>query len=433
MGGPRSLPPARAAALAALDDTLPLDQRAALDVQAALDRALRPLEDPRDRGLATELVYGWLRLKGRMDHLVRRQLSRPDGTPPMALRLLSLGAYELVHLDQVPPHATLSWTVDAVRARCGEGPARLANAVLRRIQALGRDASNPEFYRHGAQNRLEFLSVWHSMPAWIVKIWLDQYPDTAQHLLESQTASPLAGFRLNRARPDAQTLFNELTRSAPARAAFPWIAFEPHSVPPGLEDACRDGLASRQSFAAGDMLQRLGFERWPGPVWDACAGRGGKSLALAESGVRPLWASDVSAPRLRGHRQDAWRLGLECPALFFADATRPPLKASPAVILVDAPCTGLGVLSRRPDAKWKRTFADIGRMVALQRRIVGNAARLLKPGGLLAYITCTLTLQENEQQAAHLESLGFRRRDKSGTAFDAGLREFFWGGAWEKS
>jgi len=434
--GARPLPPARQAALAALAATLPLDGARAQDVQAALDKALRPLEDPRDKSMATELVYGFLRFKSRLDHLVRRHLSKPDGTPLPVKRVLALGAYELLHLTAVPPHATLSWTVDAARACNGEGAAKLANAVMRRIQALGPDAVNPDFYRATTRDRVEFLAAWHACPPWIVRLWLEDYPLEAQKLLDEQTLPPFYGLRVNRAKDSDNALFCELRDALrPAFAASPWLT-APHGLPAQLTarlDALqREGRISRQSAAAGSLLASLGMETWDGPVWDCCAGRGGKTFALLEAGRCPVWASDANRARLAGLPVEAARLGLAAPPAFVCDAGTSPLRRPPRVILVDAPCTGLGVLTRRPDTKWKRTFADIGRLAAAQRRILHACLKLLKPGGALAYITCTLTRRENDEQAKFLESQGLQLVEQAVSGFEPDLREHFWGGLWKK-
>jgi len=433
----RPLPPARQAALDALDAALPLDGKRAADIQPALDRAITPLSDPRDKGLATELVYGFLRLKGRMDHLVRRHLSKPDATPLTVKRVLAVGAYELLHLTSVPPHATLSWTVDAVRARNGEGAAKLANAVMRRLQALGEDALTPEYYRATTRDRVEYLSAWHACPSWLVQLWLEEYPGEALALLVDQTLPPLNGLRVNQARDDARALFEALSSQLrPAASVYPWLGYAQGSGTrdaAALDDLLRTGRVSRQSMAAGAMLAELGFESLDGPVWDCCAGRGGKTFALLEAGRGPVWASDAHHARLSGLPGEAARLGLPCPPVFVCDAAQAPLRQAPGTILVDAPCTGLGVLSRRPDTKWKRTYADIGRLAATQRRILHAAIKKLKPGGALCYITCTMSRRENDEQAKFLEGQGLRLVKLAETGFRPALREHFWGSMWQKT
>ena len=173
---------------------------------------------------------------------------------------------------------------------------------------------------------------------------------------------------------------------------------------------------------------------WPSPVLDACAGRGGKTYLLSELG-KAVWASDINVFRLRQLKAEGKRLGFDLP-VFRAQGQGPwPLKESPRTVLLDAPCSGLGVLSRRPDIKWKRTAADCAGLVKLQREILEAAAGLLPSGGCLAYVTCTLNPEENEGQIArftrdHPEFTCLRQTQSDPAE---GLGEFFYGAVLRKS
>lgn len=432
-----SLPPARAAALAAIEQSLPLGGKPGQDIQAALDNILRTVADPRDKALATELAYGYLRLKGRMDFLVRYHLAKPDKTHPAVIRILGVAGYELVHLDGIPARATLSWAVDAVKNRLGQVQANVANAVLRRVQSLGPDAAGQAFYDAAARTAQEALCAWHSCPSWLADLWNRDYGEaTALELMRAQLRPPLFGIRVNAARPGARALFSSLSgRGGLTAADFPWLGFDPASSGAFLPDISRaesEGLLSRQSAAVGDILSRLRVSDWQGPLWDACAGRGGKTTALIELGQRRVLASDPNRRRLRGLLAEAERLGLPRPQIFLSDASRPPLKAFPGTILVDAPCSGLGVLARRPDAKWKRTPEDIRKLAAIQESITAACAALLPPGGRLVYMTCTMSRQENDLRGEAIESSGFKPEVLAEPVNADRLREFFWGGVWTK-
>jgi 16S rRNA (cytosine967-C5)-methyltransferase len=186
----------------------------------------------------------------------------------------------------------------------------------------------------------------------------------------------------------------------------------------------------------GDILFRLSHGDWPEPIWDACAGRGGKTSALLELGHSRIFSSDVNRRRLKGLVSEAHRLSLPTPLAFLADASASPLskgKGCPGTILIDAPCSGLGVLSRRPDAKWKRSPVDIDNLAAIQSRILKACTDILPVGGRLAYLTCTMTRAENDGQAEILKSLGFELVALSEPVMNGTLREFFWGGVWRKT
>ena len=152
-------------------------------------------------------------------------------------------------------------------------------------------------------------------------------------------------------------------------------------------------------------MHAIGAPDWEAPVWDCCCGRGGKSMFLADHGVAPILASDPSRARLRGLADELRRLAITTvlPVRARADLAA-PLAAPVPTILVDAPCSGLGVLSRRPDAKLKRGPADLQRLAEVQKRILDNAVANLRPGGALAYVTCTLNPAENEDQVRRLLS-----------------------------
>ena len=440
-------PPARRLALSVLGKVLPdrLPAKGAApgygqDVQAALDTALAaPDLDPRDRGLATELVYGTLRLCGRIDFILSRLLKNPAAVPPKIRRILGLAAYEILFCSKVPAYASVDWAVSAVRKASGKGLSGMANAVLRRIAADPGAYEAPDFYRPDRCNDAYFFSRYYSCPQWIVESWLTAFgPTETRAYLESQIEAAPLGLRINRAHPQAQELFDALAKLPDVRlAAFPTIALPAGTdlSPAGIHlgEALTAGRLSRQSAAAQQILYRLGLTDWPEPVFDACAGRGGKTLLLAEAGKR-VFAADMYAAKLKGLGRETGRLGLPPIAAFRASATRMPLATAPGTILLDAPCSGLGVLSRRPDAKWRRRPEDIAGLIRLQGAMLEAAYARLAPGGRIAYVTCTINPAENEQA---VDRLGNRHRDlvletESPVAPDPVLGEVFYGAVLRK-
>jgi 16S rRNA (cytosine967-C5)-methyltransferase len=423
------VPPARRAALEVL--RLTLDR--GFDLQEGLDRTLAaaPLSEA-DRGLTTELAYGYLRLKGRIDHLLSRFLT-PRRTPAPVIRILGLAVYEMLFLDRVPAYASVSWAVDAVKSRSGEGPARMANAVLRRIAGMGGAALEPALYGDGPPTAEPFLSRFLSAPPWLVSLWLSAYgPGTTALLLEASLSAPPLGLRVNSLRPGAPDLLARIC-SSPDLVGAAGYGVALASAPEGLSELLSSGRTSRQSMAAQEALLALDPDTWPAPVWDGCAGRGGKTFFLAERSI-PILASDVSLRRLEGLRSEGKRLAVTVP-VFGASATAPPLKVPPGTVLLDVPCSGLGVLSRRPDIKWKRKPQDIPGLVELQARMLLTAHDLLPPGGLIAYVTCTLNPDENERQIDLL--LRSRPNTTLETMFSTDpaspLKEFFYAALFRKS
>jgi len=422
-------PPARRLAMDILRRTLDHHQ----DAQAAVDDVLAASRaEPQDKALATELAYGYLRLRGRMDFILAQLLKNPHQTSPVLKRILGLAAYELLFLSRIPDYATLDWAVSLARERLGQTMSKVANGVLRSLVRLGRSVHLPDYYEAKTAGQARFLSAWGSCPLWLAEMWLGAYgAEKTRRFLEASLQAPPAGVRVNRLHPDADTLKGRL---APlAVATTPW-GFALSEWPEFLNDAADRGAATRQSLAAQKIMDDIGAEHWPSPVLDACSGRGGKTFLMAEMG-KMVWASDVNVFRLGQLRRESERLGLKVPVLR-APAQGPfPLRQAPNTVFLDAPCSGFGVLARRPDIKWKRSQADCAGLVALQRQMLDAAAELLPQGGCLAYVTCTLNPGENEGQVEGFVRArpGMKLLRQTQSDPGEGLGEFFYGAVLKKS
>jgi len=412
---PKPLPPARRVALEALFRCL-MDKK---DIQAALDAALSsgPI-DPRDVGLATELSYGYLRLKGRLEYILSRFLQDPGKLSPKMRFAMGVAAYEIIFLDKIPAYASVDWAVEFSKTQPGARLSGLFNAVLRRVTELGDTAFDPDFYRKDA-SKPEFLKRWYSCPQWLIDLWWRTYGEERTiKYLEAQLNPPALGFNLY-GHPDAEELYSEiagweelididgLSFALPAGTAF-----EEEPTPP----------MARQSFAARQAIEALKPDTWPTPVWDACCGRGGKTRILMEKGI-PVFASDPHSGRLAALKREL--PGVEA---FEANAATDTPPHQPGTILLDLPCSGLGVLSRRPDTKWKRKCSDLADLTVLQEEILQNAADHLKPGGHIAVITCTLNPDENEGliQRFHAKNPKVEQIAEWTTPADSRLGEFFY-------
>ncbi|OBQ51743.1 transcription antitermination factor NusB [Halodesulfovibrio spirochaetisodalis] len=398
-----ALPPARSVALEVISQVLDKGR----DVQAALDYQLNNQKiTPQDSALCTELVYGYLRFKGRIEALLGLFLKDSSKLPKKAASVMGLAAYEMLYLDRIPVYASVDWCVGYVKKRFSLGLGKLTNAVLRNLDRMGEKAHDMESIRTKDMSDIALLAAWHSMPEWIVSSWMDAYGEERTQILlaNAQKHAPL-GIRVNRTFEAAMDLVNELTNDGKSIETIGYgILYPAGSQPAELKTMINDGLISRQSMASQEVLREALPETWEAPVWDCCCGRGGKTYALLEQDVDVVFASDTSRKRLLGMREEAERLAMYPPDSLQMSAAMPPKKGSPlledppATILADVPCSGFGTLSRRPDVRYHRTTEGISDLIEVQKEIMENTYSLLRKGGLLVYMTCTINPDENEKQ-----------------------------------
>jgi len=358
-----------------------------------------PELDPRERGLLTSLVYGVLRLRGRLDFALGKFCNQQlDRLEPGALRLLRIGAYQLLELDRVPERAAVHSTVELAR-QCGlERVSGLVNGVLR---ALARESTSLEWpERDKPRPYMEHVC---SLPGWIAKEMMRLLPNVeAVALAEAMAQQAPFTLRVNTLKVTREKLLSAL--DAAGHQARP-CAYAPDGVV--IEDRGSDPLPGNregwyQVQDEASMLVTHLLDPQPGErILDACAAPGGKTthIAMMTQNQSPIIALDLHDHRVELIKQGARRLGCEQ-----VDARQWDLKATPDFlepesfdrILVDAPCTGLGVLRRNPESRWSRKSTDVKKLAKLQVTILDRVAPLLKPGGVLVYSLCTFTSRETE-------------------------------------
>lgn len=399
--GTAGAPPAdaRSLALRVLERVAEAGAYADLALRAELGRSGL---SPRDRALATELTYGTLRWRGRLDFLLGRVVDRPlAALEPRVRELLRLGAYQIVFCDRIPDPVAVSETVRLAHAAGIGRAAGLANAALRRLAREQGALAPPAL----ADDPLGHLVHGLSVPGWVAERWLAAYGPAEAAALASALAAPAPrSVRANRLRIGRDALLAEL------RPRFPDARpcrFAPDGVQlGGPGDPVRDPAFVEGRMTVQDEASQLVVELLdprPGEcVLDACAAPGAKATAIAER-VGPeglVLAVDRHERRLALVARDAERLGLPHLRTVCADAARAlpeaPRPAGYARVLVDAPCSGLGAWRRNPDARWRLAPDAPARLAAVQQAILRQAVERLAPGGALVYSTCTLAPEENE-------------------------------------
>lgn len=356
-----------------------------------------------DRRLATELVYGTLTWQGRLDHhLAGLVHGRLDALEPGVLVALRMGLFQLLFLDRVPDHAAVDASVRLVR-RLRPGATGLVNAVLRRAARAGRaglplpDAADP----------IGRLAVEWSHPRWLVERWAAELPaDELIALLAADNRRGRTALRPNRLRTTPTALRDELAQAgvgcAPGVHAADAVVVERGAG--GLRGlaAYREGRFAFQGEAS-QLVAGLAAPDDGGRVLDACAGTGGKALALAEASMGVVVvALDLHRAGLVRLRAEARRLGVERVVAVAGDARRLPTRGEFDAVLVDAPCSGLGTLRRHPELRWRRQPADIARLAVLQQEILDAAGPHVRRGGTLVYAVCTRTREETTDVVARL-------------------------------
>ncbi|MDR2695794.1 MAG: 16S rRNA methyltransferase [Deltaproteobacteria bacterium] len=374
-------------------------------IQAVLHTSLsRAACDPADAALCAELCYGVLRMEIRLHWLLARFLKAPEKLPPRMRRILLVALYALLFLDGMPEHAVVDWAVARVKRGHGQALARVANGCLRALCREGAAPRDYAYYRGGGLDEEARLALYHSLPLWIVRLWREGYgTDTAALLMAKSSSRPAAGFRVNRRRAGWEEVAQQIGEAGAQRLSEACIAAAPE-LRARLEERCQitsllaAGRLSRQGAASQLALQALQPETWPDPLWDACAGQGTKSSALLELGKDVCMVSDTHLPRLWRIAGECRRLGLPLPLVVRASALRPPLRFKPGSIVLDAPCSGLGVLAARPDIRSKRKAQHVQGLLQIQSAMLEAAYAELSCGGHIAYLTCTQNPAENEEQ-----------------------------------
>lgn len=363
--------------------------------------------EPRDRGLTVELVYGVLRHRGtldwRLDFLSDRSMERL----PLPIRTaLRLGAYQLFYLDRIPASAAVNESVALAKTVRGHDWSGLVNAILRSLQR-----EQPPPWPDPTMNPVNAYAVRYACPQWLVERWIARFGTAgAERVCLTTVAIPPLTLRVNTLRTTREVLQAQLLNAG--------VQSQPTAVSPiGLMLEKQGAITELPLFHEGafyveDEAAQLVtpiLDAQPGErILDACAAPGGKATHLAAimQDRGEVIACDQSATRLQLLADNCRRLGISIITPVQIDAARlnDPASSLAGVlsrvfdrILVDAPCSGFGVLRRHPDAKWHKEEALLTQQQARQLAILTHVSRLLRPGGIIVYSTCSTEIEENEQ------------------------------------
>lgn len=365
----------------------------------ALDATVPGLSD-RDRKLAHEIASGVLRQRTVLDRRITAILSRPNKRLSEDLRdVLRIGVYQLLYLDRVPSYAVVQSTVELAKAVCGKQCGSLVNAVLRKTSTAGPVDFGPK------TKDPEALATRYSHPEWLVARWLPRFgADRTEQLLRHNNRRPplviqpaaWTADRLRAAWQEAEIAY---------RTMGPDLGFAVEAARVADLPGYREGGFIVQDATQRKILEYVGASAGDA-VWDACAAPGGKTAILARTCT--VLASDVSRSRMGRLCENLRRVGSSA-VVAVADARFPPVRPEELdVVMIDAPCSATGTMARHPDARWRLSPDRIRELAGLQREILHGAVPAVRPGGLLAYLTCSLEPEENERQvedflSAHID------------------------------
>lgn len=357
---------------------------------------------PKDKKLCHALIFGSLRHRQHLDWILDHHTRTPLRKVPLTLLyLLRIGLFQIIFMDRVPDFAAINTAVNIAAKAAGHKKKGFINAVLRKASQSYKSLELPDPENSPAQ----YLSVKYGLPVWLSKKWIADFNfQNSEKLGRVINKIPVITIRTNTLKTDRPALFNALkshvkdileTRHTPEG-----LSFNHPDMPIHAFETFQKGWFQVQDEAA--QIISLLLDPKPGEhILDACAGMGGKTAHIAQlmKNRGKVTAMDTTLNKLHILETEMDRLGITIVSIQHSNLLHTTVKETKEYfdrVLVDAPCTGLGVLGRNPDSRWKRTIHDIRRMAAQQKKMLNAGANLVKPGGILLYSVCSCEKEENE-------------------------------------
>ena len=354
--------------------------------------------ESRDRAEVREYVQNILRRRSYLDFLIDQFSNvKIDEMKSSLKNILRLGVYDMVFMDSTPDYAAINESVDIAKYSLGSRTGDLTNAILRNLQRDIDNLPKPNF-----EDRTKLVATTFSHPEWLVKRWTDRFGEReAFKLMQANNKRPSYYIRANNLRTKTENFKLRMTKHGIEFEESDWLPgyFKVDSVAPFISKGwLNKGFCQVQDIAAGFAPYLLD----PQPeesVYDLCAAPGTKSVLMSDlmNGEGDILAVDISSERLDKLAESALSYHAENIRVRRADATEVELDETDAVLL-DAPCTGTGVLSKRADLRWRRDQDSLDNAVELQAELLDSAAGMVKKGGRLVYSTCSLEEEENMEQ-----------------------------------
>jgi 16S rRNA (cytosine967-C5)-methyltransferase len=356
--------------------------------------------DRLDVGLTTEIVYGTIQRRNTIDYFLNRFASKGIAKlEPWVRNLLRLSFYQLYYLERIPVHAIVNEAVNIAKRKGHKGISGMVNGILRNIIR-----SKEELVLPSELDPVRRIALKHSHPEWMVSRWVAQYGEqTTESICEANNSTPHASVRVNTVRHDRDSIMRKMMEKSlqvkPSPLTKSGIIVE-NGGNMAYSEWFENGDISIQdesSMLVAEIVNPVSGMK----VLDCCAAPGGKSAHLAEmmKNKGKVWANDIHPHKQKLIEDQAKRLKLDSIEAIVSDAKHLADKFAAGTfdrILVDAPCSGLGVIRRKPDLKWIKEESEIKQIPSVQLDILSTAAKLLRADGTLVYSTCTLEFEENQ-------------------------------------
>lgn len=378
--------------------TVSVDILVAFDVDKEINFALANDLESRERSQVREYVQNILRKRSYLDFILGEFSSiGMDEMKPVLKNILRLGLYDMLFMDSTPDYAAINESVDMAKFRLGHKSGDLVNAILRNIQRDIEDLPKPAF-----EDRTKLIATTFSHPEWMVERWTARFGEReAFQLMQANNKRPDHYIRVNTLRTKPENFKLRMEKSGITFEESDWLPgyFKVDTVQPFIaKDLLSKGFCQVQDIAAGFAPTILDPEQ-DETIYDLCAAPGTKTIMISDlmNGTGSITAVDINPDRLQRLAESALAYNAENVKIMRGDARDLSLKLADGVLL-DAPCTGTGVLSKRADLRWRRTPEELENSVKLQEELLEEAANLVKKGGRLIYSTCSIEPEENWDQ-----------------------------------
>lgn len=368
------------------------------DENNILDYSVANQLDARGRAEVREYVQNILRRRSYLDFLIDEFSNVKIGEmKPVLKNILRLGIYDMIFMDSTPDYAAINESVEIAKLKLGSRTGDLTNAIMRNLQRDIDNLPKPSF-----EDRTKLVATTFSHPEWLVERWTQRFGEReAFQLMQANNQRPTYYVRANNLRTKTENFKLRMTKKDIPFTESDWLPgyFEVDSVAPFISKGWLDkGFCQVQDIAAGFAPFLL--DPQPGEeIYDLCAAPGTKSILMADlmNAEGSILAVDISSERLDKLAESALSYHAENIRVRRADVTELELDEADGVLL-DAPCTGTGVLSKRADLRWRRDEEGLQNAVELQKKLLDSAAKMVKKGGRLIYSTCSLEEEENMEQ-----------------------------------